>query len=248
MGALRALSSFFAVAIRNAHSVEEGSASREAEIYRLRNVELKAREEELKRALGEVKTYARREKEYKDMILAWNKRLEEQVLRRTRELEKLAISDGLTGLFNRRHIFELLDREIKTARRYGRELSVIMVDIDDFKRVNDERGHRSGDAAIAEVARTMRTLLRSSDIAGRYGGEEFLVILPETPLEGALMLAERIRAAVIGATPLAAMGISLTVSCGIASLGGATEAMDLVERADTMLQAAKEQGKNRVLS
>ncbi len=248
LAALRVLCSFIAVAIKNARRMEEANTAKEAEIYRLKNVELKAKGAELEKALAEVRSYAKREKEYKDMILAWNKRLEEQVLRRTRELEKLAISDGLTGLYNRRHSFALLEREMKTAQRYGRELCVIMIDVDDFKRINDERGHRSGDAVLAEIARTIRLHLRASDIAGRYGGEEFLVVLPETPLEGALILAERIRIAVTATSAFEAMGIAMTLSCGIAAYKGTMDTMELLELADTRLYKAKETGKNRVVT
>jgi diguanylate cyclase (GGDEF)-like protein len=248
LAALRVLCSFIAVAIKNAQRMEEANTAKEAEIYRLKNVELKAKGAELEKALAEVRSYAKREKEYKDMILAWNKRLEEQVLRRTRELEKLAISDGLTGLYNRRHSFALLEREMKTAQRYGRDLSVIMIDVDDFKRINDERGHRSGDAVLAEIARTIRLHLRASDIAGRYGGEEFLVVLPETPLDGALILAERIRIAVTATSAFEAMGIAMTLSCGIAAYKGAMDTMELLELADTRLYKAKETGKNRVVA
>jgi diguanylate cyclase (GGDEF)-like protein len=248
LAALRVLCSFIAVAIKNAQRMEEANTAKEAEIYRLKNVELKAKGAELEKALAEVRSYAKREKEYKDMILAWNKRLEEQVLRRTRELEKLAISDGLTGLYNRRHSFALLEREMKTAQRYGRDLSVIMIDVDDFKRINDERGHRSGDAVLAEIARTIRLHLRASDIAGRYGGEEFLVVLPETPLDGALILAERIRIAVTATSAFEAMGIAMTLSCGIAAYKGTMDTMELLELADTRLYKAKETGKNRVVA
>ncbi len=248
LAALRALCSFIAVAIKNARRMEAANTAKEAEIYRLKNVELKAKGAELEKALAEVRSYAKREKEYKDMILAWNKRLEEQVLRRTRELEKLAISDGLTGLYNRRHSFALLEREMKTAQRYGRDLCVIMIDVDDFKRINDERGHRSGDAVLAEIARTIRLHLRASDIAGRYGGEEFLVVLPETPLEGAIILAERIRIAVTATSAFEAMGIAMTLSCGLAAFKGAMDTMELLELADTRLYKAKETGKNRVVA
>jgi len=246
LAALRALAAFVAVAIKNARRLEDENARREAEIFRLRNVELKAKGDELEKALAEVKEYARREKEYKDMILAWNKRLEEQVKRRTRELEKLAILDGLTGLFNRRHAFELLDRELKASFRHKRSLSVLMIDVDDFKQVNDERGHRAGDAVLAEVARSIRSRLRSSDLAGRYGGEEFLVILPETPLSGAAVLAERIRTGIREASPFAAMGLSLSVSCGAAELADGMDCMALVELADSRLYMAKERGKDQV--
>ncbi|TFG82948.1 MAG: diguanylate cyclase [Spirochaetales bacterium] len=248
LGAMRALSAFIAVTIKNARRFEDENARREAEIFRLKNVELKAKSDELNVALAEVREYARHEKEYKEMILAWNKRLEEQVKRRTRDLETMAISDGLTGLLNRRHVFELLDREIKASTRYGRSLSVLMVDVDDFKRVNDERGHRSGDAVLAEIARALRTQLRTTDLAGRYSGEEFLMILPETPLDGALILAERVREAVKVSSALEAMGLSMTISCGVATLDGQLDSMSLVEIADRRLFAAKEAGKDRVVA
>lgn len=246
--ALRGLSLFVAIAIKNGLRYEIGNAKMEAEIFRLRNIELKAKGEELKRALDEVSEYALREKEYKEMILAWNKRLEDQVKLRTRELEQLAMSDGLTGLYNRRHAFELLERELSASIRYGRSLSVLMADIDDFKGINDAFGHRAGDAVLADIARAIKSALRATDFAGRYGGEEFLVVLPETPAEGAAILAERIRAIVAEAEPLDGMDRTVTLSIGVAALEDPTDSLSLVELADCRLYEAKRGGKNRVVS
>lgn len=217
----------------------------------LENAELKAELERSRRELAEAREYARREKEYKDLILAWNKRLEAQIKRRGAELERLSITDSLSGLYNRRHSFELLERELASASRYGRPLSILLFDLDDFKLVNERRGLRLGDAALAEAARTIRMHLRASDLAGRYGGEEFIVILPETGGEGAVALAERIREAIASRSALDSMGVRLSASSGIVALEPkpgsppCPDAMGVLRHADARLADAKEGGKNR---
>lgn len=229
----------------------EAVAQAESDRALLETVELKAELERLRQELAQAREYARREKEYKDLILAWNKRLETQIKRRGAELERLSITDSLSGLYNRRYSFELLERELASASRYGRPLSVLLFDLDDFKLVNEQRGLRLGDAALAEAARTIRMHLRASDLAGRYGGEEFIVILPETGGEGAATLAERIREAIATRSALDSMGVRLSASCGIVALGpepGAPpcpDAMGILRHADACLAAAKEGGKNR---
>jgi diguanylate cyclase (GGDEF)-like protein len=120
-------------------------------------------------------------------------------LRKSREeLRRLAMTDALTGLFNRCHFNRVAEEEIGRALRYHRPLSVMMFDIDFFKRVNDTFGHNSGDRVLAMVARITREMLRTSEIAARYGGEEFIVLLPETPASKAAAVAERLRSRIRG--------------------------------------------------
>lgn len=165
------------------------------------------------------------------------------------ELQLQSITDSLTGLFNRRHVFALAEREFQRARRFGRPLSAIMLDVDHFKQVNDTYGHAAGDQVLAEVARRLRASIRAIDLIGRYGGEEFVLVLPETELAGAGLLGERLRLA-IAAAPVSTVGGALAVT---ASLGVATTRPDvsdvaaLINQADQALYSAKQAGRNRVL-
>jgi diguanylate cyclase (GGDEF)-like protein len=158
----------------------------------------------------------------------------------------LAMQDELTGLGNRRHIEEALAQQLAQARRSGRPLALLMIDIDHFKRVNDSFGHLSGDQVLRQLAGCIRSRLRAQDLAGRWGGEEFLVILPETDAQGAAVVAEQLRQAVEGApfTALDGTRMPLTVSIGRHALDRATE--DLVGAADQALYRAKQNGRNRV--
>lgn len=162
-----------------------------------------------------------------------------------RELQALSSTDPLTGALNRRSCDRILAEELPRVRRYGRPLSVLLLDIDHFKRINDEHGHSVGDAVLRDVAARMRAILRASDSLVRWGGEEFLVILPETDLAGACVAAERIRRA-IAAEPAAA-GVVATVSVGAAELRPGDGGHDaLIRRADHYLYEAKRSGRNRV--
>lgn len=173
-------------------------------------------------------------------------------LRRSREmeaqLERMAITDSLTGLPNRRALDLTLEAEMHRARREQRELAVLMVDIDHFKRVNDTYGHAMGDAVLAEVAhRVESSARRPGDFVCRYGGEEFVVVLPETSSAGADLVAENIRANVAAAPVVThGMSIEITVSVGIASARGDDEPGELIARSDTALYTAKRAGRNRV--
>ncbi|MDX6552495.1 MAG: hypothetical protein QOH74_983, partial [Gaiellales bacterium] len=165
------------------------------------------------------------------------------------QVEQQAITDPLTGLANRRQFFDTLEREFERAQRFGTPLSLIMLDIDNFKQMNDVRGHLAGDAVLHGTAGTIEGLIREIDLAARYGGEEFGVLLPQTNLEGAKNLAERLREAV--ALRVVSFGDDqingVTASFGVAS-GPRTNAdhLDLVARADAALYRAKRAGKNRV--
>lgn len=124
-----------------------------------------------------------------------NRRLLAEIRRKNEELEKLSTTDGLTGLYNRRHFEEIMAREETRAQRYGHPMSMVMVDINNLKRVNDHFGHAKGDVIIQETAQLLRSACRASDVLARYGGDEFVILLPETPEEGASALASRIREA-----------------------------------------------------
>ena len=159
-----------------------------------------------------------------------------------------ATTDALTGCVNRRRFMQMLDTECARVRRHGGALSLLMADIDHFKRINDTHGHAVGDLALKHLAAVAARLLRHEDVFARIGGEEFVFLLPQTTLNGALAFAERVRAA-IQAEPLAGAAgpIAFTVSIGAATSGGAADSGSaLLERADRALYAAKRSGRNRV--
>jgi len=157
--------------------------------------------------------------------------------RRFVDATRLAELDSLTGLANRRVFHELLAREVARSRRYGRRLALIVLDLDDFKRINDRVGHLSGDAVLAEVGVRIRSCVRSTDIGCRVGGDEFAVILPESTRGDADHLAARIERAV-GGEPIAKAG-TLRISAGVAELSPDDTPADLFERADEDLYRAK---------
>ncbi len=168
----------------------------------------------------------------------------EHRLRETnRALERLSLTDGLTGLWNRRHFDQMLAHEWVSARRYGTPLSVVMFDVDRFKRVNDRFGHVTGDRVLTALAKCLQKQTREADILTRYGGEEFALLLPQTDGQPALTLAERSRQAV--AHSIWEHG-PVTVSAGIASLNATTTTADeLVRHADHALYVAKATGRNK---
>jgi diguanylate cyclase (GGDEF)-like protein len=173
------------------------------------------------------------------------KRLEVQ----TELLSNLAAFDELTGVYNRRSLFHHLEAELSRCERYGRSLSLLMLDVDHFKHVNDHYGHLAGDAALRSVAATLQSILRVMDLVCRYGGEEFCVILPETNETGAYSAAERLRSAVERQLfSHSSNSIALTVSIGVASWVPAATATipDLLARADEALLEAKQGGRNQV--
>lgn len=168
--------------------------------------------------------------------------------RQSRRLHRLALTDPLTGISNRRHIEHMLHMAVDEARRAHRALTVIMLDVDHFKRVNDSHGHPVGDQVLEQIVQACQGALRQFDRLGRMGGEEFLVVLPDTDLEGGLQVAERLRANVVAARPMVAgIELQLSISLGVAQLRHAdTGAASLVRRADAALYHAKDNGRNRV--
>jgi diguanylate cyclase (GGDEF)-like protein/PAS domain S-box-containing protein len=161
-------------------------------------------------------------------------------------LLELTIRDSLTGLFNRSHFFELAQVEFDRADRYMNDLSVIMLDVDQFKHINDHYGHLNGDLVLQTVARLARESLRSIDIIGRYGGDEFVALLPQTTIKGAFQAAERLRVR-IAETPVTALGqtINVTASLGVALYDVQCATLEqLFDRADQMLYQSKRSGRN----
>jgi two-component system cell cycle response regulator len=166
------------------------------------------------------------------------------------EIYRLTIVDGLTQIHNKRYLYEALERELIRGRRHGRNLAVLMFDIDHFKRVNDLHGHLAGDFVLKELARIVSSRIRRDEVFARYGGEEFCVILPETMLEGALELAERLRQQIAEHTFVFQQDkITTTISIGCAVLTEEDRnAGELLKRADEHLYEAKNSGRNRVCS
>jgi diguanylate cyclase (GGDEF)-like protein len=170
-----------------------------------------------------------------------------QLYERTREL---TTRDDLTGLFNRRHFFDHLEKEVQRARRYRRVFSLLMLDLDDFKRYNDSHGHLKGDEALKEVARLLQASTRRADLVARFGGEEFVVLLPEIGKPKAAVVAEKIRAAV-EQYPFAGSSLQpdgkMMVTVGLATYPeDSEEGVQLVDLADRAMYVGKQQGGNRV--
>jgi diguanylate cyclase (GGDEF)-like protein len=169
------------------------------------------------------------------------------------QLEHESITDPLTGIYNRRYLDRRLAEEVLRARRYAEPLSILLVDIDHFKRVNDVHGHPMGDVVLRGFGRLTCGVMRVCDIGARYGGDEFMVITPSVEAQAAGVLAERLRLAVSQGTDpngerLWPPVVSITVSIGVASLSAEVEQPDqLLRLADAALYQAKETGRNRVV-
>lgn len=167
----------------------------------------------------------------------------------TEQIRQLAITDSLTGLLNRRQILELATTEFSRSRRYQKPFSVLLIDIDRFKLINDNYGHAIGDQAIKATAEAMVNNLRQVDYCARFGGEEFVALMPETSLESAMIVAERIRSAIASITlSISSPIIQFTASIGIASYHlQDQEFATILQRADLALYQAKLQGRNRII-
>lgn len=194
------------------------------------NREVQARNDELTAALNEVE------------------RLKTELEERNAELSELVVRDPLTSLFNRRWFEARLATEVDRAKRYGRIVSVAIIDLDYFKRVNDTYGHTTGDRVLVGFAEAARRCLRSSDVVARYGGEEFAVLMPEADLAAAEVACEKLRRA-WEATDWGWVGVAgaITLSAGIACVAREDSPTSVVERADRRLYLAKERGRNRVV-
>ena len=162
-------------------------------------------------------------------------------------LRALTREDSLTKLFNRRYFFEVAAIEFERARRYGTTLSLMMIDLDFFKRVNDKYGHQAGDRVLNQVAHLMQSVVRATDIVGRYGGEEFVVLLTQAGLAEAMVLAERLRSKINNAEIVVdGHRLRVSISIGVSErLPADTSFDDLVSRADSALYQAKAAGRNR---
>jgi diguanylate cyclase len=160
-------------------------------------------------------------------------------------LEDLACTDELTGMLNRRGIKERISSELARSQRHKQELSIVLCDVDFFKRINDNYGHDAGDEALRKLAKQLNLTIRESDVVGRWGGEEFILLLPNTSIEKAYLLVERIRMR-IASEPLALNGrsIKLSISCGLSSTKFSSDLSSLLKCADLSLYEAKEQGRN----
>jgi diguanylate cyclase (GGDEF)-like protein len=163
------------------------------------------------------------------------------------EVKSLAIRDGLTGLFNYRHFWELLAHEVEQSRRYQTPLSLLFLDLDNFKIINDALGHSQGDVVLKTLGDYLRAALRTADVVCRYGGEEFVALLPKTQVDRAMKLAERLRQKISQMTiPLPQQDVQFTVSIGVAGLTPEMDGETLVEAADAAMYRAKKAGKNQV--
>lgn len=167
-----------------------------------------------------------------------------------KKLVEMNMKDGLTGIFNRRYLDKRLEEEYQRARRYGRDFSLIVCDIDFFKKVNDTYGHQCGDLILKNVSAKIASALRKTDCLGRYGGEEFCCILPETGLEQALLVAERVREMIQSMESVyEEQTVRVTISLGVARLAeGMTSEKELFNRGDEALYEAKRTGRNRVVT
>ncbi|MFN9176718.1 MAG: GGDEF domain-containing protein [Synechocystis sp.] len=188
--------------------------------------------------LARVKTHLSLRQSQKDLKMAYQ------------QLEQLAMLDPLTGVANRRALADCAETEFKRADRYGDVFAVMMIDLDHFKKVNDTYGHQTGDECLKLIAHTLQANLRDVDHVGRFGGEEFMVILPETNLDQALVLGERLRHQVVHLCPkINQQVVNLSISISVSVYHKADKSVqEILQRADTALYQAKSGGRNRVCS
>lgn len=225
---------------RNAHQLEADFAAAQAhhavELERVRAQELERRNNELE-AINQRLEAANRD----------NEAMLKELRRKKSELERLATTDGLTGVLNRRHLDRRIATEFDRYRRYRHDLALVIIDLDNFKTINDSISHQAGDEVLRQVARILMGQIRHLDVVGRYGGDEFVVLLTETELDVAATVAERIREAV-NEHDWSTIGshVNVSVSIGIATASAVESADALVEAADAQLHLAKASGRDRV--
>ncbi len=209
-----------------------------------------ARRDEIGRLAMAFNRMADQQKHTQERILRLNEELEKRVAQRTQQLRELASREPLTGLYNRRYFNETLERRFSEALRYKTDLACVMLDLDGFKAVNDAFGHQVGDALLILTATTISSQLRSADVAARFGGDEFIVLLPQTDGDRARALAERIVERLSEDVQERLPQVCISMSIGIASLSDLEidDAESLVRTADHALYDAKAMGKNRIVS
>jgi diguanylate cyclase (GGDEF)-like protein len=173
---------------------------------------------------------------------------EEEIRESEKRYKELSITDSLTKLYNSRHFFRQLRQEVERANRYGQPLSLVLLDIDNFKGYNDTYGHLEGDRVLSVLSDVIRRNVRSTDTAFRYGGEEFTVILPQTEKESALSVAERLRESFANTvlSPRPGVAVSMTVSIGVSQYVRGEQDAVFIKRADAGMYTAKQRGKNQV--
>jgi diguanylate cyclase (GGDEF)-like protein len=194
----------------------------------------------------------KREFELRELASGLERTVEERTIelqQHNKQLERIAIEDPLTGIYNRRYFFELAEKEVERANRYKNPLSVVIFDVDNFKRMNDSFGHLIGDQILVNLAKLCLNNIRSMDIIARYGGEEFVILMPEATKEDAQKIAERLRKIVAETSMVTgALDVMMTISLGVASWN-CNQELDfdsLLARADQALYQSKESGRNRV--
>jgi diguanylate cyclase (GGDEF)-like protein len=187
----------------------------------------------------------KRQKQTELLLRKHQNRLEELVVERTRKLQDMANLDPLTGIYNRRKFAEVLTYEIERSHRYQQSLSLVMCDLDYFKQINDQYGHQAGDKVLVSIAECLRQLLRKTDVFARWGGEEFIILLPHTNLDEAAQLAEKIRTSIaeIGRDN----GIKVTASFGVSQFHPNEDEIALLKRVDDALYEGKHNGRNQVV-
>jgi diguanylate cyclase (GGDEF)-like protein len=184
-----------------------------------------------------------------EQVVALNAELEERVAKRTRQLRELASREPLTGLYNRRYFNEVLANRFSEAARYGTDMSCLMVDMDNFKQVNDKMGHQVGDELLILAAITIASQLRAADVAARFGGDEFVILLPQTDASRSQVLAERVAEKFAQDLAEQMPQVTSTLSIGIASMSDTSPETpeDLLRAADQAMYRAKTRGKSRIV-